>query len=296
MKKELRFPQFTTLRYIELKKSGLSMLQWHIAEFVMFMEMQFENKQVHGIQTAIAEFHGCNIKSVQRSIEVLLEKGFLKKTSRKHISTTHQWLNLITLPVEDNMTDQKDQYENPPADSKPRKEYEAKMGADDHANWLTFWELYKTINYRDRENACKVFAKHAKHFNEIMFGLNHYIADLTEKSWQEPKMASAWLNAKRWFDYEGKGEPKKISNGAAAALDPFESFRAKCSVLSDELFNSAQANNLTKMEEDGSWDTARFDEKELSIITAVGFANIMRNISDGGFVAHEIKPVWESVG
>ncbi len=277
---------------------GLSVDEYVIAAAIDFYAYSPYNEEPWAFKKSkeIGELFNFSSRTMVRSVDMLVCTGVVEKSGHFKMRTTKLWREIHSLKKIANGAAAIKQGENPPADSKPRKEYEAKMGADDHANWLTFWELYNTINYRDRENACKVFAKHAKHFNEIMFGLNHYIADLAEKSWQEPKMASAWLNAKRWCDYEGKGEPKKISNGAAAPLDPFESFRAKCSVLSDELFNSAQANNLTKMEEDGSWDTARFDEKELSIITAVGFANIMRNISDGGFVAHEIKPVWESVG
>jgi hypothetical protein len=292
MKKELRFPQFTTLRYTELKKSGLSILQWHIAEFVMFMEMQFDDKQVQGLQTVIADIHMCNVKSVQRSIEVLLEKGYLKKTSRKSMSTTRKWLELITLPNDEESGNdpQNGNQTNPPADSAQRKEYEAKMSAEDHANWLTFWDLYKTINYRDRENACKVFAKHTKHFTEIMFGLHHYISDLADNSWQQPKMASAWLNAKRWVDYEGKGEPKKIANGAAAPKSSMEAFRSKCVEVMYELFDGG---NSWKFDEAGEELKYGFDERGLKAINDLGgFAVVMKTCTDGDFVSR-LQAVWE---
>jgi hypothetical protein len=277
---------------------GLSVDEYVIAAAIDFYAYSPYNEEPWAFKKSkeIGELFNFSSRTMVRSVDTLVCTGVVEKSGHFKMRTTKLWREIHSLKKISNGAAAPKSGENPPADSKPRKEYEAKMGADDHANWLTFWELYKTINYRDRENACKVFAKHAKHFNEIMFGLNHYIADLAEKSWQEPKMASAWLNAKRWCDYEGKDEPKKISNGAAAPLDPFESFRAKCLVLSDELFNSAQSNNLTKMEEDGSWDTTRFDEKEITVIVSIGFSYLMRNISDGGIVAREIKPMWESVG
>lgn len=160
-----------------------------------------------------------------------------------------------------------------------------------------FYEVYprkeKKILALKMFKSKKIF----KRIDELVNAAKRYASTMSETDKQFIMLPATFLNNQIWEEHiSAVEEGKKISNGAALSVDPFDSFLSKCSVLSQELFNSAQAGELPRLEEDRSWDISRFDDKELSVITAVGFVNIMRNISDGEFINHEIKPAWESIG
>lgn len=271
---------------------GLSVDEYVIAAAIDFYAYSPYNEEPWAFKKSkeIGELFNFSIRTMVRSVDTLVCAGVVEKSGHFKMRTTKLWREIHSLKKIANGADAIKQGENPPADSAHRKEYEAKMSAEDHANWLTFWELYKTINYRDRENACRVFKKHAKHFNEIMFGLNHYIADLAEKAWQEPKMASYWLKAKRWLDYEGKGEPKKISNGAADVKSPMDEFLIKCIKTMHELFDSGKAD---RFDIKGEELVHGFSDIELKAINDLGgFSVVMKTCSDGDFVV-KLKAIWE---
>lgn len=271
---------------------GLSVDEYLIAAAIDFYAYSPYNEEPWATKKSkeIGELFGFSSRTMVRSVDTLVCTGVVEKSGHFKMRTTKLWREIHSLKKIANGAAAPKSGENPPADSAQRKEYEAKMSAEDHSNWLTFWELYKTINYRDRENACKVFAKHTKHFTEIMFGLHHYISDLADNSWQQPKMASAWLNAKRWVDYEGKGEPKKIANGAAAPKSSMEEFRFKCVEVMYELFDGG---NSWKFDEAGEELKYGFDERGLKAINDLGgFAVVMKTCTDGDFVSR-LKAVWE---
>lgn len=271
---------------------GLDISEYLIAAAIDFYAYSPYNEEPWAFKKGkeIGELFDFSTRTITRSVQILVATGVVEKAGHHKMRTTKLWREMHTAKKIANGAVTSKGSDNPPADSKPRKEYEAKMSAEDHANWGVFWELYKTINYRDRENACKAFAKCSQNFNEIMFGLKHYIADLAENTWQQPKMASAWLNAKRWVDYEGKSEPKKIANGGAEQKSPMEEFRFKCVEVMYELFDNGQSGRFDRVGEELEHG---FGEQELKIIQDLGgFSIVMKTCTDGDFIS-KLKSVWE---
>lgn len=282
----------TTIHNDIRSELGLGVSEYLIAAAIDFYAYSPYNEEPWAFKKGkeICELFSFSERTMSRSIQVLIATGVIEKAGLHKMRTTKLWREMHTAKKVANGAANPKPPENPPADSKSRKEYEAKMSAEDHANWITFWELYKTINYRDRENACKAFAKNPQHFNDIMFGLRCYIADLAENTWQQPKMASAWLNAKRWVDYEGKSEPEKIANGAAEQKSPMEEFRFKCVEVMYMLFNKGQSY---KFDNAGEELEHGFSERELKAINDLGgFAVVMKTCTDGDFIS-KLKAVWE---
>ncbi|MDD2267431.1 hypothetical protein [Sulfuricurvum sp.] len=273
---------------------GLSVDEYLIAAAIDFYAYSPYNEEPWAFKKSkeIGELFNFSSRTMVRSVDTLVCTGVVEKSGHFKMRTTKLWREIHSLKKIANGAATPKSGENPPADSAPRKEYEAKMSELDHANWVIFWELYKTINYRDRENSCKVFAKFSKHFNEIMFGLRHYISDLSEKPWQEAKLASSWLNAKRWMDYEGKEEPKKIANGAADVKSPMDEFRIKCLKTMHDLFDGGKAD---RFDIEGEELEHGFSDIELKAIRDLGgFSVVMKTCSDGDF-AVKLKAVWKGI-
>lgn len=160
-----------------------------------------------------------------------------------------------------------------------------------------FYEVYPRKEHRIP--ALKMFKSKKLHkkINDLVAAAKVYAEKKSETDKQFILLPASFLNNQVWEEYVyATEEGKKNSNGAAAPVDPFESFIAKCRVYSDELFNQGGPAKLAAMDKDGSWDMDRFDAKEFSVINTIGFAKVMMHIIEGGFVADEIKPVWKSLG
>lgn len=176
--------------------------------------------------------------------------------------------------------------------SEPKQEDNEPKSSDIEEKWELFWSAYRPINNKDKANSRKAFGKVVGYFDAIMAAIPKYREELDRDTWKQPKMASAWLNAMRWQDYESDETPEKNSaNGAAENLSPFDAMAGRLSVIAKELFNSLGVDGVNAAE----LSAYAFDEKEKALIeSAGGFVVVLRNALGGDFKAM-YRPVWEGI-
>lgn len=288
--KNLRLPAYSELTYDRLHKTNLSIMQWHIANYILFLEMQFVNRKVHSIQNIIANAHRCTVRSVQRNIDILVSEGFIAKDGNR-IQTTEKWLNLITdpsdeLPIAENVEDVESD--------------ESEKGTDSiDIKFNRFYSLYP--RKEKREVALKTFKskKLYQRIEELVIAVNRYVLEKSDTEKQFLMLPATFLNNKIWEEYVSVSaeEAKKIGSGAAkVSNDPIFDLVQKCMRLKSEWFdtlvyekNSSQMSAADVVEDGISY----FSDIEINVINEIGFKLMLRECTDGDFVVSSVVPVWE---
>ncbi|MEW5833003.1 MAG: hypothetical protein AB1763_09230 [Campylobacterota bacterium] len=235
----------------------------------------------------VAELFGFSERTVTRALSTLAPMGLIEKSGKHKVRTTKLWREIHSLKnsangarsvlgsgSDENVVDQ------------PQK------NEDVEEKWELFWSAYRPINNKDKANSRKAFGKVVGYFDAIMAAIPKYRDELDRDTWKQPKMASSWLNAMRWYDYESDETPEKNSaNGAAENLSPFDVMAGRLSVIAKELFNSHGVDGVNAAE----LSAYAFDEKEKAFIeSAGGFVVVLRNALGGDFKAM-YRPVWEGM-
>lgn len=156
-----------------------------------------------------------------------------------------------------------------------------------------FYEVYprkeKKILALKMFKSKKIF----KRIDELVNAAKRYASTMSETDKQFIMLPATFLNNQIWEEHiSAVEEGKKISNGAALSVDPFDIIVDKLSVISKELFNSLGVDGVNAAE----LSAYVFDEKEKVFIeSAGGFVVVLRNALGGDFKAM-YRPVWESIG
>lgn len=156
-----------------------------------------------------------------------------------------------------------------------------------------FYEVYP--RKEQKISALKMFKSKKLHkkIKDLIAAAKVYAEKKSETDKQYILLPSSFLNNKVWEEYIYEAEEvKKISNGAAVPVDPFDVIIDKLSVIAKKLFNSLGVDGVNAAE----LSAYEFDEKEKVFIeSAGGFVVVLRNALGGDFKAM-YRPVWESVG
>lgn len=292
--KNLWLPTYSELLYDRFEQTNLSLLQWHIAKYIFFVEKQFEDRKVSNIQNTIAKVHRCTVRSVQRSFEVLIQEGFLEKKGHS-VSTTEKWLILNSNPSNDKIDSGKEDEEA--IDGLYEMHYDENKGVDSIE--MAFERFYEVYPRKEKKIlAFKMFKskKLYQQISNVVAATKNYASKMSDTDKQFIMLPATFLNNQIWEEYIGGAEEaKKIASGAVES-DPFPSFIDKCSLLKSKWFNAAvyyknvEEMNGADVMEDGE---RYFTDFEISVLNEVGFRAMMRDCVDGDFIVAKVKPVWD---
>lgn len=279
----------TTIHNEIRKELGISTDEYLIAAAFDFLAYSPYNEEPWAFKKGkeVADLFGFSERTVTRALSTLAPLGLIEKSGKHKARTTKLWRDIHSLknsangarPVLSSGSDENG------VDPQQKNE-------DVEAKWELFWSAYRPISNKDKAYSKKVFGKVVGYFDAIMAAIPKYREELGRDTWKQPKMASAWLNAMRWQDYdEDETSEKNSANGAAENLSPFDAMSGRLSVIAKELFNSLGVDGVNAAE----LSAYEFDEKEKAFIeSAGGFVVVLRNALGGDFKAM-YRPVWEGM-
>lgn len=160
-----------------------------------------------------------------------------------------------------------------------------------------FYKLYPRKEKRELAHKIFKYKKLHKRIDELILATKNYtkkVADIDHKFIMLP---ATFLDNKIWEEYIVSVEgSEKISNVSAVPIDTFENFRIKSVNMSHALFHSGKMNKIDELEMQWSAGAGRegFTEREVMVISDIGFARFITGINDGDFIEREIIPVWKS--
>lgn len=279
----------TTIHNDIRKELGISTDEYLIAAAFDFFAYSPYNDEPWAFKKGkdVADLFDFSERTVTRALSTLAPLGLIEKSGKHKVRTTKLWREIHSLKncangarlVLGSVHDEN-------ADEQPQK------NEDVEGKWELFWAAYRPINNKDKANSRKAFGKVFGYFDAIMAALPKYREELDRDTWKQPKMASAWLNAMRWQDYESdENDEKNRANGAAENLSPFDAMVDKLISVAMGLFNSGGVDGINAADLNGY----EFDEKEKEFIeSAGGFSTVLRNALDGDFKDRN-RSVWEEV-
>lgn len=235
----------------------------------------------------VADLFGFSERTVTRALSVLGSAGLIEKSGKHKVRTTVLWRDIHSAKNIANGARPVRQDEE-----RSHDDQNSSKNDDIEAKWESFWAAYRPINSKDKANSKKSFLKVAAFYDAIMSAIPKYKDELSRESWKHPKMASAWLNARRWDDYDQhESDPKNIANGAPEVFDPFAALVGRLYSIAKGLFDNGGIDGVASAD----MSAYAFDDQETIFIeSAGGFLEVLRNVLDGDF-QDRYRSVWEGV-